>query len=778
MPDFGDVGGMVTPTPLDAARTQNILMMTPAQLQALQTANAGAGQDLADRATLRGLADPLASRDAGAIAGAAVLPAGAVSVNALSNFDQQKAARELELYKLGLTLPRDGPVVPGDAGAGAGGGAAGGPATVDQLNSMLWGQESGGAANSRTSIDGARGGHQIMPGTFAQYALPGESIDNPDHNAAVGKRIVTDLSNRFGGDPARVAVGYFSGPDNVAPPGSPTPWKVDAKDGNGKSTSSYVSDALARLRGMSAGSDSSAASAASSSHDHAISVVGGLSQAILNAPADQRPALWQQYQPIMVQAGAVRAPAGYPGDAAAAGLARVASDPALRAQRIAQLDALPPHQPGGAPSPDGPAAVAAPPQPGFAPVAAVPGAPGVAGLNDLPSGGKTPPPSVQVAGPGALPAGVPPAGPDDGPPINALATPPGSAAPAPAAVASPAAPPPVLAQEGSAGPPRNQLMPAASAAPPPSAPARSPYDPPPGAIKRVDGYGKPFGSPPAGMAYYRVPGDPNMQLFRDPTVPQPLKQFVAPGIVGHADPFGNEVGPRISVPSTARDTVVPAEGGGKHIMQGPDIVRTVGPDLRESAIKAMERDDPEVRAINADAQASQTGLLRYNEMARIIPLLKTGPTGDVRGAAAARLEELGVAPATIKRWTGMESGTLFQELAKLAQATVGQSAKNDLGSNVGVQSLELYAKANPGTLMLDDANKRMTNFGRVISQFSLDYAAGANNHYNPQANDLLNPGPTTKPSYRPLSNYKEEWQARNNPQIGAATTNTHRGDAF
>ncbi len=67
-------------------------------------------------------------------------------------------------------------------------------------------------------------------------------------NAVVGKRFVTDLANRYGGDPARVAVGYFSGEDNVAPPGSPTPWIVDKNDGK-TSTSTYVAQALARLHG-------------------------------------------------------------------------------------------------------------------------------------------------------------------------------------------------------------------------------------------------------------------------------------------------------------------------------------------------------------------------------------------------------------------------------------------------------------------------------------------------------------------------------------------------
>jgi hypothetical protein len=91
---------------------------------------------------------------------------------------------------------------------------------------------------------------QIQPETFKQYARLGENIDNADDNKAVGRRIIDDLSAKSGGDPARIAVGYFSGAGNIAPPGSPTPWKVDKADPTGKTVSSYVSDVLARVNGQ------------------------------------------------------------------------------------------------------------------------------------------------------------------------------------------------------------------------------------------------------------------------------------------------------------------------------------------------------------------------------------------------------------------------------------------------------------------------------------------------------------------------------------------------
>lgn len=130
----------------------------------------------------------------------------------------------------------------------ADGSVAGTPIGPDQIAAALHDQESGGAATAPTSVTGATGGWQIQPATFDTYAKPGEDINNPTDNAAVGQRIVADLYKKAGGDPARVAVGYFSGPGNIAPPGSPTPWLRDTQDPTGKSVSSYVSDVNARLQ--------------------------------------------------------------------------------------------------------------------------------------------------------------------------------------------------------------------------------------------------------------------------------------------------------------------------------------------------------------------------------------------------------------------------------------------------------------------------------------------------------------------------------------------------
>lgn len=113
--------------------------------------------------------------------------------------------------------------------------------------SAIYGQESAHGANGKTSTDGARGGMQIIPATFARFARPGEQIDNPDDNMRVGVRLIKSLGDRFNNDPGRIAAGYFSGEGNVNPTAEGSAWRRDHADGNGKRVSSYVSDVLARL---------------------------------------------------------------------------------------------------------------------------------------------------------------------------------------------------------------------------------------------------------------------------------------------------------------------------------------------------------------------------------------------------------------------------------------------------------------------------------------------------------------------------------------------------
>lgn len=114
-----------------------------------------------------------------------------------------------------------------------------GSVTNQAIKNAFWGQESGNRSNIRNSDKGAVGPGQVEPATFAAFAHPGEDITNPDANRAVSGRIIDKYMQDYNGDVSRVAVAYFSGPGNVAPPGSATPWIHDRSDGH-TLTSQYV----------------------------------------------------------------------------------------------------------------------------------------------------------------------------------------------------------------------------------------------------------------------------------------------------------------------------------------------------------------------------------------------------------------------------------------------------------------------------------------------------------------------------------------------------------
>lgn len=102
---------------------------------------------------------------------------------------------------------------------------------------------------------------QIQPDTWTKFAHPDENINNPTQNEAVTRRIINQYKKDYNGDDARVAVAYFSGPGNVSPPGSETPYITDKADANGKTVSSYVQD-------ITAGSDTESESTPKSFVDH------------------------------------------------------------------------------------------------------------------------------------------------------------------------------------------------------------------------------------------------------------------------------------------------------------------------------------------------------------------------------------------------------------------------------------------------------------------------------------------------------------------------------
>jgi hypothetical protein len=199
----------------------------------------------------------------------------------------------------------------------------------------------------------------------------------------------------------------------------------------------------------------------------------------------------------------------------------------------------------------------------------------------------------------------------------------------------------------------------------------------------------------------------------------------------------------------------------------------------ENMKTAYSGDVPTIKAISESGRTAQASALQLNELADVIKGVQSGGIlPEFRAKVAALMEANGAKPETIQAMTGMSSGSDAQVLQKLAVATIGASAKSDLGSNVGVESLNLYAGANPGLDKLQDANKRVTNMIRVAREQIDSYSLGAQQHFNQNQTSMLHTPQGQVPDYHPLSEYNEKWQAQNNPQIGAAAIGILNGDGF
>jgi hypothetical protein len=131
---------------------------------------------------------------------------------------------------------RAGGVESGDKTSSAAGSSA--------IGSAIFGTE--GSGPNAVSYKGASGRAQIIESTFNENKQAGESYANESDRVNVANRLIDQYTKTYNGDPARVAVAYFSGPGNVAPEGSPTPWISDKTDGI-STTSGYVRNVLTRL---------------------------------------------------------------------------------------------------------------------------------------------------------------------------------------------------------------------------------------------------------------------------------------------------------------------------------------------------------------------------------------------------------------------------------------------------------------------------------------------------------------------------------------------------
>lgn len=119
-----------------------------------------------------------------------------------------------------------------------------------QFLSAIYGQESGGGRNTKTSNQGAVGGMQIIPSTFKTVADKDWSINNPEQSARAGIRYGSNLYDKYGAE--RAAVGYYSGEGGVEAYDKGVYYK-DKKNPNAPNTKEYAQSVLNRMGGGGAG---------------------------------------------------------------------------------------------------------------------------------------------------------------------------------------------------------------------------------------------------------------------------------------------------------------------------------------------------------------------------------------------------------------------------------------------------------------------------------------------------------------------------------------------
>lgn len=114
-----------------------------------------------------------------------------------------------------------------------------------RLVGAITGVESGGDSEAR-SVQGARGSMQIMPATFKQYAMAGESYDNDaDRRAAATRKIQSDY-DYYDGDVEKVAAAYIGGRGAVRKDGT---IRDDVADKLGTTPAKYAANVVARMGG-------------------------------------------------------------------------------------------------------------------------------------------------------------------------------------------------------------------------------------------------------------------------------------------------------------------------------------------------------------------------------------------------------------------------------------------------------------------------------------------------------------------------------------------------
>ena len=501
--------------------------------------------------------------------------------------------------------------------------------------------------------------------------------------------------------------------------------------------------------------------------NHTLSVGGTLANLILQAPPDQRPAMYKQLLPVMRQTGANVAE-NYPGDAALARVRDIAFNPDQRAAHLATL----PSAPGATAQvagPGAPTAAQAPIDPGQPPPAPPDVAPAAQGAPD----GVTQYPNTGAAT-AAMGQGYP--APPPIPNENGLL-----ATGAPGGGAPLSTPPPSQLMPAASAAPPGQLMPSASASPPAQTAA-------PAAAQPGTGMNSPQvqqaqelirRATQIEMAAAQTPNDPRAKATaaamaadlrgRAAVIMQADSVTVGPNgvqthtLTGKQDPAATPAmnyqpdpnNPGVLISPGAKPVVLPP---GRPTILPDKSVGVTGPG---GTFKTVV--NPNLEGISEAATAAAGGTAAATAAAKtkdaLIPLARTSgqaignidyglsqldaaakggiPTGyyaDGLAASAAAAKYLGI------KLPGVDPAAVsnIQTAAKTLAVVSGAILQNILGPNAEITEgkIEAFIHAQPGIVNDPQATHRILNWAR--SQFTYDHEMAMDGlaHVDPKSGQL------------------------------------------
>ncbi|MDE2100792.1 MAG: transglycosylase SLT domain-containing protein [Patescibacteria group bacterium] len=117
-----------------------------------------------------------------------------------------------------------------------------------------------------------------------------------------------------------------------------------------------------------------------------------------------------------------------------------------------------------------------------------------------------------------------------------------------------------------------------------------------------------------------------------------------------------------------------------------------------------------------------------------------------------------------------------QEFNKIALMGAGKQERGDLGARGGFRAMELYLNANPNLDMQPTANKDMANALLVSHQYHADYAQGATDFYNRNADAYLDPH--NPQPYQRLAKYDQAFSQTMKPEMYASAISALNGKPY